>query len=154
MSERAPGAFGSSDRANRENAQEHRTPNYWTRSITNAEPEIPDNRSRSRTPPKARPPPWAPPSELLAERGNAVNFSINAIVDPMGPIDEILKQLGLQLISKASTGNFTADAEDQHTATVHDVKNGVFIGGSVIQLTPEEYSEAILTNHVSVFLPS
>ena len=73
-------------------------------------------------------------------------------MNPIGPI-EILKQIGLQLISKASTGNFTADAEDQHTSTLHDVNKGVFVGGSVVQLTPDEYSEAILTNHVSVFIP-
>lgn len=71
----------------------------------------------------------------------------------MGPIDEILKQLGLQLISKASTGNFTADAEDQHTSIIHNVNKGVFVGGSVVQLTPDEYAEAILTDHVSVFIP-
>ena len=110
-------------------------------------------RSRSRTPSKACPPPWAPPPEMLAKRDNAVNFSINAIVNPIGPIDEILKQIGLQLISKASTGSFTADAEDQHTSTIHNVNKGVFVGGSVVTLTPDEYSEAILTNHVSVFIP-
>ena len=117
-----------------------------------SETETPGRSSRSRTPPKARPPTSPPPPELLAEKENAVNISINAIVNPMGPI-EVLKQLGLQIICKAATGNFTAEAVDQHTSMFHDVSKGVFIGGSVAQMTSEEYSEAIMTNHVSVFIP-
>ena len=115
--------------------------------------ESPGRSSRSRTPPKARPPTSPPPPELLAEKENAINVSINAIVNPIGPIDEILKQLGLQIICKAATGNFTAEAVDQHTTIFHDVNKGVFIGGSVIRMTSEEHSEAIMTNHVSVFIP-
>ena len=56
--------------------------------------EAPGRSSRSRTPPKARPPTSPPPPQLLAEKENAINVSINAMVNPIGPIDEILKQLG------------------------------------------------------------
>ena len=88
---------------------------------------------------------------MLAERDNAVNFSIHATVDPVGPIAEILKQLGMQLIANAATGNFTAAADDLDTAQTHNLSTSVFIGGQVAQLTPDEYAGgAITTEHVFV----
>ena len=90
---------------------------------------------------------------FLAERDNTVTFTIHATVNPMGPIDDILKQIGLQLISKASTGNFSADAEDASNFSIHNLNTCVFIGGCVVQLNPDKYAEAITTNHVSVVIP-
>lgn len=108
------------------------------------------SRSRSAMPvvhPQPHQPSCPPPAAMLAERDNTVTFSIHMTVNPMGPIAEILRQLGMHLIASASTGNFGAGTEDLDTAQTHNLSTSVFIGGQVVQLTPDEY---VTTEHVSV----
>ena len=71
----------------------------------------------------------------------------------MGTINEVLKKIGAEIIASAATEQFTATATNIHTQQCHGVDEAVFIGGQVIKLDQSEYSDAIVSNSVSVQIP-
>ena len=114
---------------------------------------IPD-RSRSRSPHRGQrsptTPPGPPPSTRLADRENTIQYVLHIKAPNTGHIQHVLRQLGADIIAKATLLEFDAKANDVTTRLPHRVTNGELLGGHVVQLEPTRYSECIHTNLICV----
>ena len=73
-------------------------------------------------------------------------------VQPMGHSQDVVQQLGLQLISKAARVEHEITSFNTATGEVHRLDDAVFIGGKLAKLTPDEFAETKEINSMTVRL--
>ena len=62
-------------------------------------------------------------------------------VQPLGHAQDVIQQLGLQLISKAARVEYEVSSVNTATGEMHRLDDAVFIGGKLAKLTPDEFAE-------------
>ena len=110
--------------------------------------------SRSRSPSRHRPisPARPPPMELLASKDNTVAVTVVMKAQPMGHAQDVVQQLGLQIISKAALMQHEITSVNEVTGEVHRLDDAVFIGGKIAKLSSLPFSEATLVNGMTIWL--
>ena len=71
----------------------------------------------------------------------------------MGHAQDVVQQLGLQIISKAALMQHEISSFSEVTGEVHRLDDAVFIGGKVAKLNPGAFSETTVVNSMTVWLP-
>ena len=73
----------------------------------------------------------------------------------MGRTQDIIQQLGLQIISRAALMHYETTSVDGATGLVHSLDDAEFIGGRVARLPPDQVgsnSEATIVDAMTVWL--
>ena len=70
----------------------------------------------------------------------------------MGHAQDVVQQLGLQIISKAALTQREITSFNEVTGEVRRLDDAVFIGGKIAKLNPEPFSETTVVNSMTVWL--
>ena len=97
------------------------------------------------------PPP--PPALVIPPRDEddqSISFTLNMAVNTKGPIHEVLKHIGMQIIAQAETHRFSASAVDSRLHRQFDLQDSTFIGDRIIKVDTSAWADAIVADSVYV----
>ena len=115
-----------------------------------------DDRSRSPRPqPRSpdHPPPRALDLQQHDDEDQPISFTLNMTVNANGPIHEVLKHIGMQIIAQAETNRFSASTVDSRLRRQFDLQDSTFIGGHIIKIDSSLWADAIVADSIYVKFP-
>ena len=74
-------------------------------------------------------------------------------VNANGPIHEVLKHIGMQIIAQAETNRFSASTVDSRLRRQFDLQDSTFIGGHIIKVDSSLWADAIVADSIYVKFP-
>ena len=115
-----------------------------------------DDRSRSPRPqPRSSNHPTPPALSLQQdeEEDQVLSVTLNMTVNANGPIHEVLKHIGVQIIAQAETNRFSASTVDSRLRRQFDLQDSTYIGGRVIKVDSSLLADAIVADAIYVKFP-
>jgi hypothetical protein len=79
-----------------------------------------------------------------------MEFRFQIRADQTGPIQEVIKRLAADMIEKSALMQFRATSVDKPSGYTFDITNGELLGGKIIKLEPSRFSQAVISNSVTV----